>query len=392
MKRAIWLLLFLTPPFAWAQVQVTVGKINAAAGTKTIVPITLSEGQAISAIQFDLAFDTTALSLPAGSVVLKGDLCRDHGIAYEVVSGTVKVAVFSGSLLPLRSGTGTAVQVVFDVAPEAVTGKKAAVTLSNLKACDASGGTVPVTAVNGSVTVGASGNQPATGQNRLIFPQLANGAVGQGAFYTMVILINETAAPAFARVRFFKSDGTAFPVTVVGQGSGSEFNVTVAASGSTYLQTDGAGALAIGYAVVTSTGPVGGTVMFGWKTGAGGTVTEAGVGSVASETEFCVPVIYVRNVTSTGIAMANPSTATVAMTAQLRDSTGRTVEAVTVNLAAGQQKASYVHESSLFPSLATQANFSGTLHIAAPKGVAVTALKQTMQEGLITTFPIVLSR
>jgi hypothetical protein len=178
----------------------------------------------------------------------------------------------------------------------------------------------------------------------------------------------------------------------VGQGSGSEFNVTVPSAGSAYLQTDGTGPLAVGYAVVTSTGPVGGTVMFGWRTGSGGTITEAGVGAAASETEFCVPVIYVRNVTSTGIAMANPTASAVQLTVKLRDTSGNTVETVAVNLAAGQQKPTYVHESTLFPSVASLSTFSGTLHITAPKGVAVTAVKQTMQEGLITTFPIVVTR
>ncbi len=392
MKRSVWLLLLMTPAFAWAQVQVTVGTINSTSGAKTIVPVTLSEGQAISAIQFDLAFDTTVLSLPSSNAVLSGELCRDHGIATSTAGGTAKIAVFSGSLSTLRPGTGTIVQLVFDVAPGAAAGKTAAVTLSNVKACDASGATVPTAAVNGAVTVSASTNQPAASQNRLTFPQLANGAVGQGAFYTIIILINETQAPAFARIRFFKSDGTAFPVTVVGQGTGSEFNVTVGAAGSAYLQTDGTGDLAAGYAVVTSTGPVGGTAMFGWRTGAGGTITEAGVGASASETEFSVPVIYIRNVTSTGIAMANPSGSAVQLSVKLKDTSGKTVEEVTVNLAAGQQKPSYVHESALFPSLATAERFSGTLQITAPKGVAVTAVKQTMQEGLITTFPIVLMK
>lgn len=392
MKRPIWLLLFLTPAFAWAQVQVSVGKINSAAGAKTIVPITLSEGQAISAIQFDLAFDTTALTLASSNAVLKGDLCRDHGIAATVAAGTAKVAVFSGSLSTLRPGTGTVVQIVFDVAAGAAAGKTATVTVSNLKACDASGVTVPTAAVNGTVTVSTAANQPATSQNQFVFPQVANGAVGQGAFYTIVMLINQTEAPAFARVRFFKSDGTAFPMAVVGQGSGSEFNVAVGAAGSAYLETDGTGPLAVGYAVVTSTGPVGGTAMFGWRTGSGGTITEAGVGAAASETQFSVPVIYVRNVTSTGIAMANPGGSAVQLTVKLKDTSGKTVEEATVSLAAGQQKASYVHESTLFASLATQSGFSGTLQITAPKGVAVTAVKQTMQEGLITTFPIVLAK
>ncbi len=392
MNRSIWLLLFLTPAFASAQVQFSVGKINATAGAKTIVPVTLSEGQAISAVQFELAFDATTLSLPSGNAFLKGDLCGDHGITASAAGGTLKVAVFSGSLSPLKTGPGTIVQIVFEVVPGAAAGKAAAVTVSNLKACDSAGSTVPTTAVNGTVTVGTSANQPATSQNRLVFPQLANGAVGQGAFYTVVILINQTEAPAFAHIRFYKSDGTPLPVTVVGRGSGSEFNVTVGAAGSTYLQTDGTGSLVVGYAVVTSTGPVGGTAMFGWRNGSGGTITEAGVGASASETEFCVPVIYVRSITSTGIAMANPSASAVQLTVKLKDTSGKTVEAATIDLAAGQQKPAYVHESTLFPSLATLDTFSGTLQITAPKGVAVTAVKQTMQEGLITTFPIVLMK
>jgi len=339
-------------------------------------------------MQFDLTFDTTVLSLSVGNAVLKGDLCLDHGIVSSVQGGTLKVALFSGSLSQLKPGSGTVVQVVFDVAASATQGKTSTLTLTNLKACDATGNTIATAAANGQVTVNSNANQPATGQNALVFPQIANGAVGQGAFYTIVILINQTAAPAFAQVRFLKANGTPFPVNLVNEGNGSQFNVTVSPGGSVYLRTDGSGPLEVGYAQVSSTGPIGGTIMFGWRSGSGAMITEAGVGAADSKTDFCVPVIYNRNVSSTGVAIANPSESAVQLTVRLKDAAGNTAGTATLDLAAGQQKSAYVHEAALFPSLASQANFLGTLHISGPK-VAVTAVKQSLQEGLITTFPIV---
>lgn len=389
MKRIIWLVLLMTSSTAlWAQVQVTVGSVNGAPGGKVLVPVMLSEGQAISALQFELIFDSTVLALSSGKAVLTGDLCSDHGIVSSVQNGTLKVAVFSGSLSLLDAGAGSVVQVLFDVAASAAQGTTAAVTLANLKACDATGGTVTTSAGDGQVTVNSNANQPATGQNSLIFPQIANGAVGQGAFYTIVILINQTTAPASAQVRFMKSDGTPFSLTIVGQGTGSQFSATVSPGGSAYLRTDGTGTLAVGYAEVNSTGPIGGTIMFGWRSGSGTTITEAGVGATDRKTDFSIPVIYSRNLSSTGVAIANPSASAVQLTVALKDVAGATVGTKTLDLAAGQHKAIYVHEDDLFPALLDQTSFLGTLHIAGPK-VAVTAVKQNLQEGLITTFPIV---
>jgi hypothetical protein len=398
MKRTIWLVvLFTTLTMAWGQVQVTVGSVNAVSGSKVVVPVNISEGQGISAIQFDLAFDTTVLSLTGTSAVLKGDSCLDHGIVSSIESGTLKAALVSGSLSLLKPGAGTLVQLIFDVASGASQGATANLTLANVRACDASGTEVSTTAVDGIVTISSTANQPVAGQNSLVFPQIANGAVGQGAFYTIVILINQTAAPANARVKFLKANGTPFSLTTVSQGTGSEFDVTVSAEGSVYLRTDGTGTLETGYAQVTSTGPIGGTVMFGWRSGAGTTITEAGVGAADSKTEFSVPVIYGRNasgttVSSTGIAVANTATSAAQLTVRLKDTSGTTVATKTIDLAAGQQKARYVHEQDLFPTLASspQMSFIGTLHItASQKGVGVTAVKQSLQEGLITTFPIV---
>jgi len=390
MKRTIWLVVLLaTCTIVSAQVQVKVGSVNAAAGSKVIVPLSISEGQAISALQFDLAFDTTVLTLPDSKAVLTGDSCLDHGIVSNLQAGTLKVAVFSGSLSLLKPGSGTVVELIFDVASGASQGKTAAMTLSNVKACDATGAAVSTSATNGIVTISSAANQPAAGQNFLVFPQIANGAVGQGSFYTIVILINQTNAPVFAQVRFFRSNGSAFPVTLITEGSGSLFAVTVNPGGSVYLQTDGTGPLAAGYAQVDASGPLGGTAMFGWRGPTGATVTEAGVGAADKKTEFCVPVIYSKDSSSTGIAAANAGTTSIELTVKLKDTSGATLGTATLALAAGQQKACYVHEQDLFPSLAAQTNFVGTMHISAPKGVAVTAVKQSMQEGLITTFPIV---
>jgi hypothetical protein len=383
-------LLSLTCVNAAAQVRVAVGSVTAAPGGKVVVPVNLSEGQNISAIQFDLSFDSTVLSLSGAGAVLKGDLCRDHDILANPQTGVVRVVLFSGSLSYLKPGAGSVAQVVFDVAATAAPGGTSPVTLTNVKASDALGTSMPTIATNGTLTFGDAPNQPAEGQNELIFPQIVNGAISQSSFYyTVVILINQTQAAVGALVRFTKSDGTPFPLTLVSGQSGSEFNVTVGPGASTYLRTNGSGPLAVGYAQATATGPIGGTIMFGWGTAAGATVTEAGVGAATKQTNFSLPVIYTRNLSSTGVAVANTLDADAQLTVRLKNTTGQTVDTRILNLSAGRHLARFVNEPDLFPSLNALESFLGSLHITAPQGVAVVAVKQTLQEGLITTFPIV---
>ena len=60
----------MTAELGLAQVNLTVPDVNAAAGSKVIVPVTISDGQDVTAIQFVLSFDSNILSLPAENVVL----------------------------------------------------------------------------------------------------------------------------------------------------------------------------------------------------------------------------------------------------------------------------------------------------------------------------------
>ena len=79
-KLSFIALLVLTTELALAQITLSVPDVNAAPGTKVIVPVTISDGEDVTPIQFALTFNTTFLSIPAEGSVLAGSALTDHSV------------------------------------------------------------------------------------------------------------------------------------------------------------------------------------------------------------------------------------------------------------------------------------------------------------------------
>jgi hypothetical protein len=393
MRRMIFLAaaFFLISQTVAAQVQLRIPAVYGAPGSNVIVPVMLSEGKDIAAIQLDITFDANVLSIPSDESVMAGELVTNHGLLINRESDRLRVTLFSGSLSTLKPGSGCLTQVVFQVGSGASAGSTTAITIAASEAANASAAIVPLEILNGSLTVANTANEPAPGQNELIFPQIANGDAGGAAHYgTTLILMNRTDASAAVKVTFTSSSGSPFVVTLPGVGSSSTFSLSIPGKGSICLVTDGAGPLATGYARVASTAPLGGSILFSLIDATGIIATEAGVGSSLPGTDFSIPVLSQPGVMDMGIAVANPSSIAVDVTLRLLDAQGKEMAApAIVKLSANGQKAWYATES--FPVLASQSGgFSGSMRIGASTPVSAIAIRGTFSGRYgMTTFPVI---
>ena len=386
MKKTILFVLF--GPFSClglAQIQLTVVDVNASSGANVIVPITISSGTGIAALQFRLEFDEQFLSVEDDGAILRGDQLQDHSLGFNRESGRLSVALLSGSLASLKAGEGTILQVIFRVTGGMPEGNFTQIALSGIETSDAQGNAVNVSAQSGRVTVDAGTNVPLPAQNELIFPHMANGVFTGGRFSVALIVVNQTNAPLAGQVSFFRSEGTPFVLTLTDGSSGSDFPFTAPPGGSVFIRTDGLGELAAGYARLSATGPVGGVLLFTAVDESGQILTEAGVGDSPTGTRFSAPVIFERQVVETGVALANVNSESVEVSLTLKDREGIEIATETVILSPGEQLPRFVSE--FFDILTARPDFSGVIEMSATLPISVIALEQ--QDILLTTFPVV---
>lgn len=386
MKKII--LFALLGPFSClglAQIEVAVSEVNAVSGAKVIVPVTISNGNGIAALQFRFEFDEQFLSIEDDGAILRGDQLQDHSLGFNREGGRLSVALLSGSLASLKAGEGTLLQVVFRVADGLPEGSSSLIELLGIETSDSLGNAVIVSAQNGRVTVDAGANAALPAQNELIFPHLANGVFSGGRFSVALIVVNQTDAPIAGQISFFRSDGTPFELTLTDGASGSAFPFTARPRGSVFFRTDGLGDLAAGYARLAATGPVGGVLLFTAIDDRERILTEAGVGNSPAGMRLSAPVIFERGAVETGVALANVNTESVEVRLALKDREGIEIASQTVVLSAGEQLPRFVSE--IFDTLTARPEFRGVIEMSATLPISVIALEQ--QDILLTTFPVV---
>ncbi len=376
----------MTSELALAQITLSVPDVNAAPGSKVIVPVSISDGEDVTAIQFALTFNTTLLSIPAEGSVLVGSALTDHSVGSNLEDGKITVVIFSGSLASMATGPGTVVSIVFEVAADAALSSSTTLEPSEIQASDTNGGAVPVGSNEGVVTISDSGNTPSEGQNRLIFSQVANGTFDSGSFVVTLIFVNRTAAASNGKVSLFKSDGTPFVVTLTDGTSDSSFEFTVQAGGSAFLRTDGSGDISAGYAVLDATGPLGGTLIFSQRDAGENVTSEAGVGASPVGTRFSIPVLFNQGGGNTGIAFVNTSSQAVQITLTRRDEAGMELEQEMITLEPGEHSPQFATE--LFDQLAGVAEFQGSIEITSSAPISAVALK--LEGVLLTTSPVII--
>lgn len=134
-----------------------VGNVQGTVGSTVAVPIALSDGSGISALQFTLSFDS-ALLTPATDPVALGPLVPNTFTvsANTATPGRVTVVISPPLVSPLptfNSGSGTVVTLTFRVASTASPGATSPLTLSNISASDQNANAVALMPQNGTFTV-----------------------------------------------------------------------------------------------------------------------------------------------------------------------------------------------------------------------------------------------
>jgi len=386
MKRlTLGLLFVLTCSYAVAQAELRAPVLRVVPGDPVVVPLLITEGKNLTALQFTLTYDANLLTLRDDSSILPGNALADHSLGCRRESGRVSLVLFSASLSSLKEGTGTVVNLVFQSSNSAAAGSASQLELSEVQAADAEGNRVSLGTQPGSVTLATDAAAPVSGANSLVFPQIANGDFGGGSYTTTLILVNRTRTTTGGEVKFFQSNGTPMAVRMTGGQSGSAFPFTAPSRGAVMLQTDGTGPFLFGYAQVSGNGPMGGTILFSQLSPGSQCVSESGVGDSREGTRFSVPLIFVRGRSDTGIAFANGSARAVDLVLTLRDQAGTAQGTYPVALAAGQHLPKFASE--FFPVLQNHAQFHGSIEAMATAPVSAIALK--LEGTLLTTFPVI---
>lgn len=372
-------LILLSLP-VWAQRTMTAPDVNGLPGTHVMIPITISDGTNVSAVQFTLEFDNSLLSIPDRGV-LPGDLMVDHSIGPKIEPGKLKVVIFSSSLKSLKGGNGAVIQVKALVNANATFGESSPLTMKDVVLVDSQGNGIGGTPDSGTMSVSILVNEPGTKQNELVFPQVANGSV----FKTSVVLVNKTDAPSSGQLHFEKSGGSPFEMKLVGLNAPtSTVDFTVPPAGSVVIESDGTGDLNVGYAYLNSTGPLGGTILFQILSG-GQVVTEAGV-EPSPVTRWCkIPVIFQAGKVNTGVALLNRTGSSNIVELVLKNSSGNIIATKTETLGAHEHRPKFVNQ---FFTIG-EPSFSGSLEVTAGGDFSAVALKQTGV--VLTTFPVATS-
>lgn len=185
------------------------------------------------------------------------------------------------------------------------------------------------------------------------FPHVTTGAYSGGSWKTTIFISNSSApgTTASGTITFTKSDGTPYNISFVDDvgrpvGGGNTISFTLGTAESRKFISVADQPLTTGYATVTANAAVLGTAMFTQFDGSGRMTGEAGVPAA-------IPLgkqgIFVDTTSGfmTGVAIANPNSATLEIHLELMNATGQMIASVVRSLGPFQHFALFVHE--LFP-------------------------------------------
>jgi hypothetical protein len=218
---------------------------------------------------------------------------------------------------------------------------------------------------------------------KLTFPQFANGAAGGVSIKSTIILINNGGATATGDIKL-RQDGWVMN-TQTNLGWGNTFNFILTAGQTLRLETDGAGALMVGWAEVSSDAPISGSAKFTMSDAAGHFLSEVGIGDSVPAEKLMI-VVDTTSGKNSGYAVCNPSGDTTAnMTLELRKMDGSPVASATKTLYPQFQMAEFVTQT--FPGATTQ-NFKGVLVISSSTA-PISVITLRTQSLNYTSFPAV---
>lgn len=225
-------------------------------------------------------------------------------------------------------------------------------------------------------------------QNMYYLPHVTNGNIGGLICKTTFVLFNNSNTSVVAVLNLTDSSGNPLQVTLGNLGLDSQFFISLDAGATTFLQTDGAGAGAVGAASVNASTPIGVSAIFTVYDAGGIYMSEAGVGNSPLSADFVLPV-DVGGPFNTGLAMFNPGGSSASITAILVGTDGTEFARTTVPLDAGRQFAVFVSGvDQLFPSVNS---FRGTLLMQSNVPISAMVLRQyhNPSKTSFTSLPVV---
>jgi hypothetical protein len=219
------------------------------------------------------------------------------------------------------------------------------------------------------------------------FPQVAIGGYNGGFWTTAIFLSNATGATASGTVVLTRSDGGQFRSTWIDEagnrvGSGNMIPFQLGPRESRKFRAAADIPLTTGFATITSNSAgVLGTAVFTQLDGLGNMSAEAGVpmGIPLGKQAVFVDTI---NGFSTGVAIANPNTASLHINFELVSDTGQIIGTSTRDLAPGQHMA--VFTSELFPNAGPMV---GRLQFYCVNPMVAVALRFEPSLTVFTTMP-----
>jgi hypothetical protein len=223
----------------------------------------------------------------------------------------------------------------------------------------------------------------ATTQRTFNLAQVANGASSDIGYKTSFMFFNMSSSTANVNLALTKDDGTSLSVTIPGQGARSSFSFSLGAGKSLFLQTDGAGTLSRGAAIINTDIPIGVAGIITVYDSQGNFQTEAGVADSPAFADFAL-FIDSNTAHDTGIALFNPLSIAVTITPRFLDSEGISTTGKGIMLPAYGHTATFF--SQLFPGLG---NAQGSLTISAMYGISALTMRINFSPYSLTSLPVV---
>ena len=214
--------------------------------------------------------------------------------------------------------------------------------------------------------------------NTLVIPQFVNG----GGWTTTLFLTNVSLVSESLSLKFFGEGGSARQVPLLGSGSVSVVETTLAPGQTVIYETTSTGALDVGWASVTlgtTNNRITGFAIFRYRT-AGAPDSEAIVNLGNTSDQNLVMLYDQTSGFSTGLALVNPGAAPITLSAAIRDVSGTTIGTGTITLPPFSHQASFISER--FP---ITANRRGSIVIDGTAGFSILGLRFNAS-GTFTSF------
>lgn len=216
--------------------------------------------------------------------------------------------------------------------------------------------------------------------NTLYFAQMADGS----GYVTQMVLTNPGASSVTVTLEPFRSNGSPLTLTINGA-SANRFTWEVKSMGSLFLKTPGTGSQVTGWIRVTSTGPLGGSLVYGYLAG-GKTLSEAGLDPSVAVNSFLFTV-DTRQGNYSGLAVVNPNGTALDVRYALYDSQGNRKAKTTRRLNGMNHEAKMIGE--IFPDQ-NLSDFTGSVTAFSSGGpIVATTLRFNAEVSTLASIPVV---